>query len=299
MPRSWSVERCSSSDDIDGYPMTDTYDYVIVGAGSSGCALARRLSDEPDVTVALIEAGGADDHPYIPTPVEYFKLWGSDVDWGYRAVPQPTSAGACCHAPRARARGHEQHQRHGLPARRVERLRRLGAGRLRGLGLGVGARGATRSMEVLLQPARARRQQPALGRLHRGSGRGRLPAQLAPSTTARSTASAGTARTISKGRRNSSLPGVRRTRREPPEPVRHLGDRRRAAARRRVAGTSRAPRPTPSAAALAHASGRRGHPLRGRVRLAAAADAAPASAPPHTCARSASSRSSTCPSATT
>lgn len=85
--------------------MTDSFDYVIVGAGSSGCALARRLSDDPDVTVALIEAGGADDHPYISTPVEYFKLWGTDVDWQYEAVPQPNLGGRVLAMPRGRVLG--------------------------------------------------------------------------------------------------------------------------------------------------------------------------------------------------
>ena len=82
-----------------------TFDYVIVGAGSSGCALARRLSDNPDVAVALIEAGGADDHPYISDPVEYFKLWGTDVDWKYQAVPQAKLGGRVLVMPRGRVLG--------------------------------------------------------------------------------------------------------------------------------------------------------------------------------------------------
>jgi len=83
----------------------DSFDYVVVGAGSSGCALARRLSDDPEVTVALIEAGGADDHPYISTPVEYFKLWGTDVDWQYRSVPQPNLGNRVLAMPRGRVLG--------------------------------------------------------------------------------------------------------------------------------------------------------------------------------------------------
>jgi choline dehydrogenase len=85
--------------------VSDAYDYVIVGAGSSGCALARRLSDDPDVTVALIEAGGADDRPSISTPVEYFTLWGTDVDWQYRSVPQRNLGGRALAMPRGRVLG--------------------------------------------------------------------------------------------------------------------------------------------------------------------------------------------------
>jgi choline dehydrogenase len=64
------------------------YDYVIVGAGSSGCALAYRLSANPDISVALLEAGGPDEHPDIHHPPVYFSLWGSEIDWAYTTVPQ-------------------------------------------------------------------------------------------------------------------------------------------------------------------------------------------------------------------
>jgi choline dehydrogenase len=70
-----------------GLPL-DRYDYVIVGAGSSGCALAYKLSANPDVTVALLEAGGPDEHPDIHHPQVYFSLWGTEVDWAYSTVPQ-------------------------------------------------------------------------------------------------------------------------------------------------------------------------------------------------------------------
>jgi choline dehydrogenase len=70
----------------------DHYDYVVVGAGSAGCALAHRLSVNPDASVLLLEAGGPDTHPGIHDPAVYFSLWGTEVDWGYRTVPQKHTA---------------------------------------------------------------------------------------------------------------------------------------------------------------------------------------------------------------
>ena len=81
------------------------FDYVVVGAGSSGCALARRLSDRPGATVALIEAGGGDGRPEIAAPTEYFKLWGSDVDWNYDSVAQAGTRGRVHRLPRGRVLG--------------------------------------------------------------------------------------------------------------------------------------------------------------------------------------------------
>jgi choline dehydrogenase len=86
-------------------PLNRAYDYVVVGAGSSGCAVARRLSDNPDVSVALIEAGGADTHPDISAPTEYFKLWGTDIDWNYDSVPQPGTKDRVHKLPRGRVLG--------------------------------------------------------------------------------------------------------------------------------------------------------------------------------------------------
>ena len=64
------------------------YDYIIVGAGSAGCVLANRLSENPNVTVLLLEAGGLDSKLEIDIPLAYVKLQLSEVDWQYTTVPQ-------------------------------------------------------------------------------------------------------------------------------------------------------------------------------------------------------------------
>ena len=61
------------------------FDYVIVGAGSAGCAIANRLSARSDISVALLEAGGEDRSPWIHIPVGYFKTMGNlKTDWCYK-----------------------------------------------------------------------------------------------------------------------------------------------------------------------------------------------------------------------
>jgi choline dehydrogenase len=82
-----------------------TYDFIVVGAGSAGCALANRLSADPTVSVALIEAGGSDEREAIRVPRQYFSLWGTDVDWQYVSTPQAGTAGRTHVMPRGRVLG--------------------------------------------------------------------------------------------------------------------------------------------------------------------------------------------------
>ena len=68
--------------------MSDSYDFVIVGGGSAGCVLAARLSENPDVSVCLIEAGGADRHPLYAVPAGFAKMTKGIGSWGWHTVPQ-------------------------------------------------------------------------------------------------------------------------------------------------------------------------------------------------------------------
>lgn len=70
-----------------------SFDYIIIGAGSSGCVLADRLSEDPDVRVLLLEAGPKDRSPYIHMPVGFYKLTGGSLTWGYETIPQEHANG--------------------------------------------------------------------------------------------------------------------------------------------------------------------------------------------------------------
>jgi choline dehydrogenase len=69
---------------------TSVYDYIIVGAGSAGCVLANRLSEDPGIKVLLLEAGPRDWHPFIHMPAGLAKLVGKKgVNWDYNTEPVP------------------------------------------------------------------------------------------------------------------------------------------------------------------------------------------------------------------
>jgi choline dehydrogenase len=65
------------------------YDYIVIGAGSAGCVVANRLTEDRETTVLLLEAGNPDTKPEIHIPVECVNLLGSEVDWGYFSEPEP------------------------------------------------------------------------------------------------------------------------------------------------------------------------------------------------------------------
>ena len=82
------------------------FDFVIVGAGSAGCALAHRLAADGKHKVALLEAGGKDNYPWIHIPVGYFKTMGNPrTDWGYETEPDPGLNGRSLKWPRGKVLG--------------------------------------------------------------------------------------------------------------------------------------------------------------------------------------------------
>jgi choline dehydrogenase-like flavoprotein len=86
--------------------MNESYDYIVVGAGSAGSVLARRLSDDPGVSVCLIEAGGSDASPRVQVPAGTITLYKSRrFSWNYHSTPQAGLDGRSLHCPRGKALG--------------------------------------------------------------------------------------------------------------------------------------------------------------------------------------------------
>jgi choline dehydrogenase len=81
------------------------YDYVIVGAGSAGCVLAARLSEDPDVRVCLVEAGPADTSENIHVPAAFGKLFRTNLDWDYDTHEEPNLNRRRVYLPRGRVLG--------------------------------------------------------------------------------------------------------------------------------------------------------------------------------------------------
>jgi choline dehydrogenase len=83
-----------------------SYDYVIVGAGSGGCVLANRLTQDPSVSVLLLEAGGEDKYWWIHVPVGMPYLLGNkEVDWCFQSEPEPYCDNRVTPVPRGKTLG--------------------------------------------------------------------------------------------------------------------------------------------------------------------------------------------------
>jgi choline dehydrogenase len=84
----------------------DTFDYVIVGAGSAGCVLANRLSEDPAAKICVLEAGPRDWHPYIHLPAGFIKTFHMrSVNWAYQQEVGPWTGGRSIYAPRGKTLG--------------------------------------------------------------------------------------------------------------------------------------------------------------------------------------------------
>ncbi|MEM6499608.1 MAG: GMC family oxidoreductase N-terminal domain-containing protein, partial [Pseudomonadota bacterium] len=84
----------------------DSFDYIIVGAGSAGCILANRLSEDPNVKVCVLEAGGRDWNPFIHIPAGFMKtFYDASVNWKYEMEEGAWTGGRRIFAPRGKTLG--------------------------------------------------------------------------------------------------------------------------------------------------------------------------------------------------
>ena len=214
------------------------YDYIIVGAGSAGCVLANRLSEDGAASVLLLEAGRPDRHPYISIPLGMGRMHEYAMfDWGYRDRARAQSERPP-HRGDARqgARRLLVDQRHGLHARQSRRLRPLGAeGRARLVLCGRAALlqarrnlgGRREHMARRRGPARHRIRQDArsaVRRLDRGRQGGRLSARPTDYNGKQQEGFGRGQYTIRNGRRSSSARAYLRPARKRRQP--HRRDRR-------------------------------------------------------------------------
>jgi choline dehydrogenase-like flavoprotein len=86
--------------------MTDTFDFVVVGGGSGGCTVTSRLTEDPSVSVAMLEAGGDDDNWIVNTPAALFMMVGSPINnWHFDTEPQRSMNNRIAYQPRGKGLG--------------------------------------------------------------------------------------------------------------------------------------------------------------------------------------------------
>ena len=85
--------------------MPTGYDYIVIGAGSSGCAVAARLSEDPAASVLLVEAGGSNRKLEVRAPLAFSKQFHTKLDWDYATDPEPHVDGRSLYIPRGKALG--------------------------------------------------------------------------------------------------------------------------------------------------------------------------------------------------
>ncbi|TFH90077.1 GMC family oxidoreductase [Vibrio ouci] len=84
----------------------DSYDFIVVGGGSAGCVLASRLTEDPHVSVCLLEAGGKDTSAFIHTPIGMVAMMPTKINnWGFETIPQPGLNGRKGYQPRGKTLG--------------------------------------------------------------------------------------------------------------------------------------------------------------------------------------------------
>lgn len=86
--------------------LQQAYDYIVIGAGSAGCVMANRLSEDSNSSVLLLEAGNKDSNPWIHVPIGYFKtMHNPKTDWCYKTEPDPGINGRRLEWPRGKVLG--------------------------------------------------------------------------------------------------------------------------------------------------------------------------------------------------
>src|ERR1700694_5123487 len=88
-----------------GSKLRPTYDFIVCGSGSSGSVVARRLAENPDVSVLLLEAGGQDDVPEVMRAEQWPLNLGSERDWNFTSQPSPHVNGRSIPLPMGKVLG--------------------------------------------------------------------------------------------------------------------------------------------------------------------------------------------------
>jgi choline dehydrogenase-like flavoprotein len=102
----FELSRATNQEQTGGIRVTDTFDFVVIGGGSGGCAVAGRLSEDPNTSVAVLEAGGTGDNWVVTSPGAMILMISGKVNnWAFDTVPQAGLNGRIGYQPRGKALG--------------------------------------------------------------------------------------------------------------------------------------------------------------------------------------------------